>query len=118
MSPTIRKATSNDAPFLVRVIDMASGGVVPMLWAKMAPSGAHGSEVGLALVEAEDGDFSYRNGFIAERDGTDLGGLIGYILPITPRPPASDVPDVFVGIEDTSAACTGSLVYQLHGCCA
>ncbi len=100
MSLTIRKATLDDAPLLLRVVDMASDGLLPTLWAKMAPSGLDGAAVGEALVTAEDGDFSYRNGFIAEQDGAKTGGLIGYRLPATPKPIGPDVPEVFVGIEE------------------
>ena len=107
MPLTIRNATPDDAPLLVRVVDMASGGVVPMLWDEMAPSGTQGSEVGLALAAKETGDFSYRNGFIAERDGTDLGGLIGYVLPTTPQPVGPDIPEVFVGVEELAQLVPG-----------
>ncbi|WP_299726490.1 GNAT family N-acetyltransferase [uncultured Tateyamaria sp.] len=99
MPVTIRKATPDDAPLLVRVVDTASGSVVPTLWAEMAPPGLDGSRAGLGLIMAEDGDFSYTNGFIAERDGTELGGLIGNVLPPTPQPISTDVPEVFVGVE-------------------
>lgn len=99
MSLTTRKATPDDASLLLRVVDMASGGVVPMLWSEMAPPGMDGSDVGRALVEAEEGDFSYQNAFIAERDGAALGGLIGYVLPPTPQPISSDIPEAFVGVE-------------------
>ena len=95
----IRKATPNDAPLLLRVIDMASDGVVPKLWAEMAPPGMDGSRVGLSLIAAENGDFSYRNGFIAESDGLEMGGQIGYALPTTPKPVGPDVPEVFVGTD-------------------
>ncbi|SPH17467.1 hypothetical protein DEA8626_00990 [Defluviimonas aquaemixtae] len=107
MPLTIRKATPDDAPLLVRVIDMASGGVVPTLWAEMASPDMDGFGVGLTLVAAEDGDFSYRNGFIAERNGTELGGLIGYVLPTTPQPAGPDVPEVFVGIEELAQLVPG-----------
>ena len=107
MPLTVRKAMPDDAPLLVRVIDMASGGVVPALWAEMSPSGMDGSGVGRALVAAEDGDCSYRNGFIAERDGAELGGLIGYALPTTPQPVGSDVPEVFVCIEELAQLVPG-----------
>lgn len=107
MPLTIRKATTDDAPRLVRVVDMASGGVVPMLWDEMAPLGSQGSEVGLALVAKETGDFSYRNGLIAECDGTDLGGLIGYALPTTPQPVGPEIPEVFVGIEELAQLVPG-----------
>ncbi len=100
MPLTIRKATPDDAPLLVRVVDMASEGVVPALWAEMAPEGTDASSVGHALVTAEDGEFSYRNAFIAERDGAALGGLVGYVLPTTPQPVSPDVPEAFVGIEE------------------
>ncbi len=96
----IRKATLEDAPLLVRVVDMASEGVVPALWSEMAPEGTDKAGVGHALVTAEDGEFSYRNAFIAERDGAALGGLIGYVLPTTPQPVGPDVPAAFVGIEE------------------
>lgn len=42
MSLTIRKATLDDTHLLQSVVDMASGGVVPALWAKMAPPGMDG----------------------------------------------------------------------------
>lgn len=100
MTVIIRKATLNDANLLVQVIDMASGGVIPTLWAEMAPPGMDGSAVGLGLVTAEDGDFSYRNGFVAESGGTKLGGLIGYALPLLPPPAGPETPEVFVGVEE------------------
>lgn len=100
MPLTIRKAMPDDAPLLLRIIDMASGGVVPALWTEMAPPGVDGAAVGHTLVAAEDGEFSYRNGFIAERDGVKVGGLIGYRLPTTPQPVGPDVPEVFVAIEE------------------
>ena len=53
MTLTIRRATRDDAGLLVKVIDMASGGVVPTLWSEMAPPGMDGSAVGLGLVAAE-----------------------------------------------------------------
>lgn len=100
MPLTIRKAMPDDASLLLRIIDMASGGVVPALWTEMAPPGMDGAAVGHALVAAEDGEFSYRNGFIAERDGVKVGGLIGYRLPTTPQPVGPDVPEAFVAIEE------------------
>ena len=104
---TICKARPEDTPQLVQIVDMASGGVVPTLWADMAPPGVDGSTVGNALVAAEEGDFSHRNGFIAEKDGVNLGGLIGYPLPTTPQPAGYDVPEVFVGVEELSQLVPG-----------
>lgn len=107
MPLTIRSATPDDAPLLVRIIDMASDGVVLTHWAGMAPEGMDGTGVGIAVVAAEDGENSYKNGFVAERDGSEMGGLIGHILPITPQPPGPDVPKAFVGIEELTQRVPG-----------
>ncbi len=107
MPLTIRKATPDDAPLLVRVVDMASTGVVPALWSAMAPPGMDGAAVGLGLVAAEDGEFSFENGFVAERDGAALGGLIGYPLPTTPQPVGPDVPVAFVPVEELTQLAPG-----------
>ncbi|WP_159453877.1 hypothetical protein [Ruegeria meonggei] len=50
---------------------------MPTLWAEMAPPDMDGIGVGRAMVAATEGEFSYRYGFIAERDGVEIGGLIG-----------------------------------------
>lgn len=100
MPATVRSATPEDASLLIRVIDMASEGLIPALWDGMAPAGMDGSAVGQALVSAEDGDFSYRNGFVLEQDGPPIGGMIGYPLPITPASAGPEVPDAFVAIEE------------------
>ena len=97
--PSVREATPDDAALLVRVIDMASEGLVPALWDAMAPNGTNGSEIGLSMVTEEDGDFSYRHGLVIEQDGTPLGGLIGYPLPTTPEPIEPEVPEVFVPVK-------------------
>jgi len=98
--PTIRKATPDDAAFLVRVIDMASEGFMPKLWDAMAPDGTDGFAVGLAQVATGDGEFSHRHGYVLEADGAALGGMIGYPLPATPEPTDPDIPDAFVAVQE------------------
>lgn len=107
MPPIIREATPDDAPLLVRVIDMASEGLVPALWDEMAPEDSDGSAVGLALVTAEDGEFSYRHGFVLEEDGAVLGGMIGYPFPITPEPAGPEIPDAFVALKELETLAPG-----------
>ena len=107
MSLVIRKATPEDASLLLRIVDMASDGIVPALWAETAPEGADGAAIGHALVAAEDGEFSYRNGLVAERDGAKVGGLIGHRLPMRPQPIAPDLPEAFVGIEEMTRLVPG-----------
>ncbi len=100
MPAIVRSATPEDAPILIRVIDMASDGLIPALWDGMASEGLDGSAVGQALVSAEDGEFSYRHGFVLEQDGSPVGGMIGYPLPTTAKPVGPEVPDAFVAIEE------------------
>lgn len=100
MSATVRNATPEDVPFLVRVIDMASDGLYPILWEGVAPEGLDGFAVGQAMVSAEDGEFSYRYGFVLEQDGSPIGGMIGYPLPTTAKPAGPEVPEAFVPIEE------------------
>jgi len=98
MTVAIRKAIPEDSQLLVDVIDMASAGVVPAIWGAMAPEGLQGADIGRALVCAEAGDFSYRNGTVLDRDGAAVAGLIGY--PLREAHGASDVeiPEAFVGV--------------------
>ena len=100
MPVTVRRATTDDASLLVRIVDMASAGLIPALWDSMAPGGMDGSAVGQALVLAQDGDFSYRHGFVLEEEGVPIGGIIGYPLPTTARPVGPEVPQAFVAIEE------------------
>ncbi|MDU8928730.1 GNAT family N-acetyltransferase [Alisedimentitalea sp. MJ-SS2] len=66
-----------------------------------------GTAVGFGLVTAEEGDFSYRNGFVAESGGAELGGMIGYALPLQPQPAGPDTPEVFVGVEELAQLVPG-----------
>lgn len=100
MQPVIRKATPEDAALILRVIDMASDGFVPALLREMAPDGMDGSEFGLALVRAEEGEFSYRHGWVCVQGGLPLGGMIGYPLPTTPEPAELDVPDALLALKE------------------
>lgn len=100
MPATIRRATPEDASLLIDVIDMASEGMIPAFWEEMAPEGMDGSAVGHALISEQDGEFSYRNGFVLQEAGTPLGGMIGYPLPTTPKKAGPEVPEAFVAIEE------------------
>ncbi|MDJ0627501.1 MAG: GNAT family N-acetyltransferase [Rhodobacter sp.] len=104
---SLRPAGPDDADLLVRVIDLASDGVLPAIWAGLAPEGVDPAEVGRAMVLAEDGPFSYRSGWVIETPAAPLGGMIGYALPDPPVPPEPDVPPVFVPVEELVAQVPG-----------
>lgn len=77
----IRPANIGDAVHLAALVDMASLGLASYNWRLMAEPGQAPFEVGRARAMRETGDFSYRNAYIAEVDGTPSGVLIGYVLP-------------------------------------
>jgi ribosomal protein S18 acetylase RimI-like enzyme len=85
---------------ILRIVDLASEGVVPMMWAEFAPEGMQAADVGQSLIAAEEGPFSYRFGHLAESDGSVVAGLIGYPLPEEPVPPDPDTPPAFLPVED------------------
>ncbi len=103
----IRRASPEDVDLLLRVIDMASEGVLPAMWAGMAPDGVDPAEVGRTSVLADEGPFTWRSAWVAEADGTALGGMIGYPLPDPPAPPDPETPEVFVPVEALVAEVPG-----------
>jgi len=105
MTTTIRQATPEDTDLLLRVIDQASEGVLPALWAEFAPEGVDPGEIGQAMVLAEDGPFSHRAAVVIERDGAALGALIGF--PMTAAADDEPVPPVFAPIKALEAQAVG-----------
>jgi GNAT superfamily N-acetyltransferase len=75
---SIRPATPADAIHMTCFVDMASEGLVLMLWEALR--GPHQTliEFGRSRAMREDGAFSYRNAHIAEVAGAVAGGLVGY----------------------------------------
>jgi ribosomal protein S18 acetylase RimI-like enzyme len=77
----IRKAVQGDAPVLAELMNAAGEGIPAYLWSGMAPSGGDVMAFGAARVAREQGDFSYRNMYVAEIDGQVAGMLLSYQLP-------------------------------------
>ena len=76
----IRAATKQDASELVCLIDCAGYGIPLGVWNGMLDDEASVLEVGRKRAMREEGGFSYRNAWIAERDGAVAGALVGYRL--------------------------------------
>ena len=105
MSKHVRPATPGDADLLLRVIDLASEGVLPALWAEFAPEGVAPTDIGRALVLAEDGPFSHVSAAVIEQGGVPSGAMIGYRL----RGDADDdpVPPAFAPVKALEATVAG-----------
>lgn len=94
----IREATSNDAPTLARLIDIAGEGIPDWLWRSMAAPGQTALEVGISRASRECGGFSYKNSIVAEFDGQVAGMMLGYIVPEPQQvdiDSIGDLPEVF-----------------------
>ena len=74
----IRPAVKLDASELVCLIDCAGYGIPLGVWNGMLGDEASVLEVGRKRAMREEGGFSYRNAWIAERDGAVAGALVGY----------------------------------------
>ena len=103
----IRTAAPEDADLLLRVIDYASDGVLPAIWAGFAPEGVDPMEVGRGSVLADEGPFSWRSAWIGESGGQPLGGMIGYVLPDPSAPPDPETPEMFLPVEKLMAEVPG-----------
>jgi ribosomal protein S18 acetylase RimI-like enzyme len=57
-------------------------------------------EVGVRRAEREEGSFSYRNATVIEHQGQAAGCLIGYEIPDLPDPIGSDIPPMFVPLQE------------------
>ncbi|WP_337660470.1 GNAT family N-acetyltransferase [Anderseniella sp. Alg231-50] len=115
----IRPATKLDASELVCLIDCAGYGIPLGVWAGMLDDEASVLEVGRKRAMREEGGFSYRNAWIAERDGAVAGALVGYRLDDDiDLSDINDVPDTFRPLMELEAEAPGSWyvnVLAVHG---
>jgi ribosomal protein S18 acetylase RimI-like enzyme len=100
LDPPFRAALIEDAPILAELVNYAGDGLPLHLWSKMAAPGESAWEVGRRRAARPEGGFSYRNATIIEHRGACAGCLIGYEIPETPEPIGSDLPAMFVPLQD------------------
>src|SRR5262245_52802192 len=96
----IRPGVIEDAPLLAELVNYAGEGLPLYLWSRMAEEGESAWDVGHRRAAREEGSFSYRNATIIEHDGDAAGCLIGYFIPDEPTPIPSDMPAMFVALQE------------------
>ncbi len=115
----IRPATKQDASELVCLIDCAGYGMPLEVWNGMLGDEASVLEVGRKRAMREEGGFSYRNAWIAERDGVIAGALVGYRLDDEiDLSEIDDAPATFRPLMELEAEAPGSWyvnVLAVHG---
>ena len=104
----IRQAKASDAAHLVRFINMAADDLPLHFWRKsVGPDGdpwAYGRE----RAARDSGNFSYRNAWLAEVQGTVAACLLGYPAEDQPAAIDPDTPAIFVPLLELEALAPGS----------
>lgn len=103
--PLIRPATSDDAPTLARLIDIAGEGIPNWLWTRACTKGQTPLEIGTERAKRASGGFSYTNAMVAEAEGAPSGMVLSYAITEAPEEDPDDLPDPiapFVALEKHS----------------
>ena len=93
---------------LAELVNYAGDGLPLHLWSKMAAPGESAWEVGRGRAARPEGSFSYRNATIIEHRGACAGCLIGYEIPDQPEPIGSDLPAMFVPLQELENLAPGT----------
>jgi ribosomal protein S18 acetylase RimI-like enzyme len=95
--PNYRPAYVNDSHFIAEMIDVSSDGVALVEWTEAAQKTGRRSvlDVGAEMYASEDGDYSYKNCWIAELMMRPAGMLLSF--PMRARDPAEIVLPPFDG---------------------
>lgn len=104
----IRQATAPDADHLVRFINMAADDLPLHFWKKSVGETGDPLAYGKERAARATGNFSYRNAWLAEVDGTVAACLLGYPAEDAPLPIAPDTPAIFVPLLELEALAPGS----------
>src|SRR5262245_42317380 len=95
-----RRADKSDARLLAELVNCAGEGMPLYLWGKLAQPGETAWEVGIQRAARDEGSFSYRNAIIIEHQDQAAGCLIGYEIPDRPEPIGTDMPPMFVPLQE------------------
>ena len=98
-NPAYRLANVDDVRFIAEMVDVSSDGVALIEWAEEAQKvdGRSALDVGAEMYASEDGDYSYRNCWIAEVSRRRAGMLLAF--PMHAREPADIVSPPFDGTD-------------------
>lgn len=104
----MRPGAVEDASLLAELVNYAGEGLPLYLWSRMAGPGESAWDVGRRRAAREEGSFSYRNATIVEHEGNAAGCLIGYAIPDDPSPIPSDMPAMFVALQELENLAPGT----------
>jgi GNAT superfamily N-acetyltransferase len=112
---TFRAATREDSRRIAELFRVSSDGVVDYVWSTLAPQypGLAPIEIGALRYAREEGNFSYRNCVVAERDGAVIGQLCTYPIEASaeePDEPSDPVLEPYERLEIPGTLYISSLV--------
>jgi ribosomal protein S18 acetylase RimI-like enzyme len=107
-TPPFRRGSIEDAPILAELVNHAGDGLPLHLWSRMVAPGESAWDVGRRRAKRPEGGFSYRNATIIEHRGECAGCLIGYEIPDQPEPIGSDLPAMFVPLQELENLAPGT----------
>jgi ribosomal protein S18 acetylase RimI-like enzyme len=108
LTPPFRRARTEDSAALANLVNFAGHGLPLYFWDKAAAAGQTGWDVGRERARREQGAFSYRNAIVAEAEGNCAACLIGYAQPDAPVPITSDMPPIFVPLQELENLAPGT----------
>jgi hypothetical protein len=97
---TLRPARRDDAPVLAELVNYAGEGLSLYAWSRSAGPDETGWDVGHLHAAGEEGSISYRNATIIKHNGNAAGCLIGRGIGSSPAPIPSDMPVLFVPLQE------------------
>ena len=107
--PAYRPAIAADSRFIVDMIDIASDGVARVDWTQPAQEVGDQTplDIGVQRYACEQGDYSYRNCWLAEVAGRRAGALLSFPMPArgatdAVSPPPFDASDVFAPATESA----------------
>ena len=98
-STVFRPASADDSRFIAGMIDISSDGVALIEWTEDSQNAAGRTalDIGAEMESSKEGDYSYRNCWIAEVSGQHAGMLLGF--PMAARKPDDIVAPPFDGSD-------------------
>lgn len=108
VSPHLRPGRLDDAEVLAVLVNEAGEGLPLYLWGKLAAEGQTAWDVGRQRAARETGSFSWRNATMVECEGRAAGSLIGYAIADAPEPISSDMPAMFVPLQELENLAPGT----------
>ena len=97
---SFRPARQEDAGVLAELVNYAGEGMPLYLWSKLAGPHETAWVIGRMRAARETGSFSYRNATVIEHDGRAVGCLIGYGIDDEIEPVPTDMPAMFVPLQE------------------